>query len=70
MKAAGSVFAITVSGLVRLVTLGSTSRRISPEEWEIPVPIPFYSLAGYDLYPGADVIAFVKLEKETCVHWR
>lgn len=67
-KAVGGVFAIAVGGSVQLFTLGSASRRIPHKEWEIPVPAPLYCLEGYDFYPGSNVIAFVKLEKEVYVH--
>jgi hypothetical protein len=59
VKAAGGVYATVKDDLVRLFTLSSPSRGIQHREWEIPFPAE--DLRHYGLYPGADVIAFVKL---------
>ena len=57
----GGVCAIVKEDSVRLFTLGSSSRGIPYNEWEIPTPVinPWYSC----FYPGADVIAFLDLQE-------
>jgi hypothetical protein len=57
---AGGVYAALKDGSVRLFTLSSPSRGIQHREWKIPLPVE--GLWGYCFYPGADVIAFVKLQ--------
>ena len=60
LKTAGGVVATVVDKSIRLFALGSSSRRIPYKEWEILSPTDF---EDYDFYPGADIIAFVKLEE-------
>jgi hypothetical protein len=66
VRAAGGVYATMKDGLVRLFTLSSPSRGIQHREWVIPLPVT--GLRYYCLYPGADVIAFVKLQQSRRVH--
>lgn len=56
---AGGMHAVIKDSRVRLFTPGSSSRGIPYKEWEIPPP--FADPEGYDFYPGANVIAFVRL---------
>ena len=65
LKASGGVIA-TVNESVRLFTLGSSSRRIPHKEWEIPFQT--FAVEDYCFYPCADVIAFIELKEEMCVH--
>jgi hypothetical protein len=66
MRTAGGVYATTRGDLVWLFTLSSPSRGIQHREWEIPLPVA--GLRHYGLYPGADVIAFVKVQELRRVH--
>ena len=66
IKVAGSVIVI-VNESVRLFALGSSSRRIPYNEWEIPHPT--VALDSYGFYPGADIIAFVELHRVKYVYW-
>ena len=62
----GGVYAVFTDS-VRLFSLGSASRRIPYKEWEIPSPID--DAVDYDIYPGANLIAFVEWQSRTCVHY-
>jgi len=64
-EAAGGVYAI-LKDEVRLFTLGSVSRGIPYKEWAIPLPV--ITLHSYGFYPGADIIAFLKLSEVLCVY--
>jgi len=64
-EAAGGVYAI-VMDQVRLFTLGSASRGIPYKEWTIPLPVT--EPESYGFYPGADIIAFIKVSRWTCVY--
>ena len=65
IKVAGSGIAI-MNETIRLFTLGSSSRRIPHNEWEIPRPT--VEPGDYGFYPGADIIAFAELHKVTYVY--
>jgi hypothetical protein len=66
IRTTGGVHAAVKNGLVRLCTLSSPSRGIQHREWKIPLPVAY--LWNYCFYPGADVIAFVKLRQSGCVY--
>lgn len=59
---AGGVYGI-MNDSVRLFRLGSVSRGIPFEEWEIPCPQ--VAIENYAFCPGADVIAFAELPQVT-----
>ena len=63
-RSAGGVYAI-LEDSVRLFTLGSHSRGIPSKEWRIPLPVSHVD--DYCFHPGADVIAFLDVDRSLCV---
>lgn len=57
-KAAGSVHTF-MTDQVWLFTLGSASRGMLYKEWAIPLLVTALESCGF--YPGADIIAFIKM---------
>ena len=65
LRTAGGVCAVFADS-IRLFTLGSASRGIPYKEWKIPSPIN--NPMGYNIYPGANIIALAGFQAHMCVH--